>query len=95
MVRRSEKYETAFAATREVVNKSDPVGLIESGAPEDEYDPEVGDLVRMVLRDDPIEEAAVDDVWIKWFGDTYSMSGTDRLIAITNALRDLQGRFRG
>ena len=42
----------------------DPVGLI-ARAPEDEYDPEVADLVRRgdVVADDVIE------VFVRWFGD--------------------------
>jgi hypothetical protein len=35
-----------FLAVRTVVNREDPVGLLDAGAPEDEYDPEVGDLIK-------------------------------------------------
>lgn len=90
---RSNRYKEAFAATTEVVNRHDPIGLIEIGAPDDEYDPEVGDLVRMVLRNDPIEESDVEGVWIRWFGDTYRMGGSNSLAAMTRDLRGLQARF--
>lgn len=93
MATRSKRYKEAFAATTEVVNRHDPIGLIEIGAPEDEYDPEVGDLVRMVLRNDPIEESDVEGVWIRWFGDTYRTGGGNSLAAMTQDLRDLQARF--
>jgi hypothetical protein len=63
------------------------------GAPEDEYDPEVGDLVRLVMRPEPIDEERVDAVWRCWFGDDYSMSGTEGLTAQTRDLQSLQSRF--
>ena len=34
-----------FLTARTAVNREDPVGLLGMGAPEDEYDPEVRDLV--------------------------------------------------
>jgi hypothetical protein len=93
MARRSERYDNAFSATRDVVNKHDPIGLIEGGAPTDEYEPEVNDLVRMVLGVDPIDDAAVDEVWVRWFGDSYTMSGSAALRALSDDLRALQDRF--
>jgi len=35
-----------FLAARTVVNREDPAGLLGFGAPEDEYDPEVEDLIK-------------------------------------------------
>jgi len=35
-----------FLAARTVVNREDPVGLLGMGAPEDEYDAEVKDLIK-------------------------------------------------
>jgi len=35
-----------FLTARTAVNREDPVGLLGMGAPEDEYDPEVRDLVK-------------------------------------------------
>lgn len=94
MVRSSERYDRAFVATRAIVNEHDLIALLEMGAPEDEYDPEVTDLVRLVLREEPIDEEAVDEVWVRWFGDNYRMSGTDALASLTNDLRSLQTEFR-
>jgi hypothetical protein len=93
VARRSEKYDRALAATRVVVNKHDPIRLIEMGARDDEYDPEVADLVRLVLSEDPIDDAAVDAVWVRWFGEGYAMSGTAGLQALTADLRSLQVDF--
>ena len=35
-----------FLAARAVVNREGPVGLLDIGAPEDEYDAEVRDLIK-------------------------------------------------
>jgi hypothetical protein len=94
VTRRSQKYDDAYAAIRVLVNEADPIGLIEGGAPEDEYDLEVNDLVRLVLRADPFEQKDVDAVWVRWFGDTYRTARTTkRSRALTAALRELQSRF--
>lgn len=93
MVRRSERHDNAFSATRDVVNNHAPIGLIDMGAPTDEYEPEVNDLVRMVLGVGPIDDATVDEVWVRWFGDSYTMSGTAALRSLSDDLRALQDRF--
>ncbi len=90
MARRSEKYDRAFSATRQIVNKHDPIGLIELGAPDDEYEPEVTDLVRLVLKDVPLDEGAVEAVWIRWFGDIGRLEGTPVLAALTRDLLRLR-----
>jgi len=48
------------------VNSVDPVGLIAMGAPEDEYDPEVADLVRLRGH---VVAADVVTVFVRWFGE--------------------------
>jgi hypothetical protein len=55
-----------FLAVRAVVNREDPAGLLSFGAPEDEYDPEVEDLIRWRQAVTPDE---VTDVFRRWFGD--------------------------
>lgn len=56
-----------LAAVRAVVNEQDPIGLLELGAPEDEYDPEVGDLAELEV---PITAQEVIGVFLRWFGST-------------------------
>ncbi len=90
MVRRSRIYDTALASTREIVDKHDLIGLLEFGAPADEYSAQAFELVRMILSLEPVDEAAVNAVWTRSFGDDYSMSGTDVLAAFVNDLRLLQ-----
>ena len=47
------------------MNAEDPLGLLEMGAPDDEYDPEVRDFLS---RSTPVTQARVREVFIKWFG---------------------------
>lgn len=54
-----------FLASRAVVNEVDPVGLIDMGAPDDEYDAEVEDLI---MWRDPVTAERVAEVFIRWFG---------------------------
>jgi len=59
-----------FLAARAVVNREDPVGLLSMGAPEDEYDPEVKDLVRWRK---PVTAERVGAVFLQWFGESGAM----------------------
>jgi hypothetical protein len=78
--RRSARYDAAAARVRAVVNELDPIGLLGMEAPENEYDPEVTDLVRLVLRDVPPTEDEVSEVFRRWFGEDYG-TGLGRLTA--------------
>lgn len=50
-----------------VVDAADPEGLLELGAPTDEYDGEVEDLTRLVVRGDVTADSVL-EVWERWFG---------------------------
>jgi hypothetical protein len=54
-----------FLAVRAVVNREDPVGLLAIGAPDDEYDPEVQELV---TTGDAVTAEQVRAVFLRWFG---------------------------
>ena len=54
-----------FLAARTVVNDVDPLGLIAAGAPDDEYDPEVQDLIASRA---PVTAERVGEVFLRWFG---------------------------
>jgi hypothetical protein len=41
-------HKVVFANVRYIVNTYDPVGLVAGGAPDDEYDPEVGRIVTLL-----------------------------------------------
>lgn len=55
-----------FLRVRAVVNEVDPVGLIALGCPEDEYDPEVEDIVSL---SEHVNADEVLNVFVRWFGD--------------------------
>jgi hypothetical protein len=59
-----------FLAARAVVNREDPVGLLGVGAPEDEYDPEVRDLVKWRAA---VTAEQVRAVFLRWFGASGAM----------------------
>lgn len=54
-----------FLAARAVVNEVDPVGLIDMGSPDDEYDAEVANLIKWR---EPVTPERVAEVFIRWFG---------------------------
>jgi hypothetical protein len=54
-----------FLAVRAVVNGEDPVGLLAVGAPADEYDPEVRELVEWPGT---VTAEQVSGVFLRWFG---------------------------
>ena len=56
-----------FLAARMVVNREDPVGLLGLGAPEDEYDPEVRELVKWRKA---VTAEQVGTVLLRWFGES-------------------------
>jgi hypothetical protein len=56
-----------FLAVRTVVNREDPIGLLGMGAPEDEYDPEVRDLVKWRKA---VTAEQVGAIFMRWFGES-------------------------
>ncbi len=65
-----EDYKRAVDAVGNVINAWDPYCLLRCGAPEDEFDPEVRDVVVAIstIRT-PIDAAnAISKVFSKWFG---------------------------
>ncbi|ALG14320.1 hypothetical protein [Kibdelosporangium phytohabitans] len=90
---RDQQPPPSLQAVRAVLNEHDPEGLLDLGAPDDEYDFEAEDFVRLLAHGDAIEPAVVVDVWERWFGpaSVYVSSATPaeiaRLAADLNALR--------
>lgn len=74
-----------FRDTAKALVEADPVGLIEMGAPSDEYDAEAAQIVRLTLaeaasREDVLRLAG--DVLAHYFGDRHQ----DRLFAFADAV---------
>ena len=83
-----------FLRARAVVNAEDPIGLLAMGAPEDEYDPEVRDLLS---RSTAVTQARVREVFLAWFGtDSGRLDGptVERITAGLEALRREAGQHR-
>ena len=62
-----QQQERVRAHVRRVVDAADPEGLLDLGAPPDEYDPEVEDLARLVQHGD-VTPHSVLQIWERWFG---------------------------
>ncbi|MGO4807439.1 hypothetical protein AB4089_20230 [Arthrobacter sp. 2MCAF15] len=48
----------------------DLLGVMDHGAPETEYDPEMEDFAALITAGTPITPEVVATVWHKWFGDS-------------------------
>jgi hypothetical protein len=59
-----------FLAVRAVVNREDPVGLLVIGAPADEYDAEIRDLIKWRQA---VTAEDVSAVFLRWFGASGAM----------------------
>jgi hypothetical protein len=57
------------AVVSEILNAHDLLGVLTLGAPADEYDPEMKDLVTLIEEGTAITPEVVAGVWHKWFGD--------------------------
>lgn len=69
MSSRTRGYRQLHAAVTDVLNKHDLLGVLDLGAPADEYDPEPEDFTRLIAKGEPITPEVVATVWHKWFGD--------------------------
>lgn len=51
-----------------MLNREDPEGLLEAGAPLDEYSNEAADLAGLLRGGRPVTGDVLADVWEHWFG---------------------------
>jgi hypothetical protein len=77
-----------FLAVRTVVNREDPVGLMHLGAPEDEYDPEVADLIKWRKA---VTAEQVSTVFLRWFGGPGAMP-SDMAVRIADGINQARAR---
>ncbi len=65
------RYQALVAAVERAINDSDPIGLLEGGAPADEYGPEIGTIVPMVVNARSVDEvtAMLHEEFLRWFGE--------------------------
>ena len=69
------EYARLRSAITERLNAHDLLGVMDHGAPEDEYDSEMEDFAALITAGTPITPEVVATVWHKWFGD--SQGNTD------------------
>jgi hypothetical protein len=64
-------YRTLVASVERAINDSDPIGLLEGGAPSDEYNPEIGTIVSRVVKAQSVDEvtAALHEEFLRCFGE--------------------------
>jgi len=65
------RYQDLLAAVERAINEADPIGLLEGGAPSDEYAPEIGTIIPRLAnaqRPDDVTDVLHEEFW-RWFGD--------------------------
>lgn len=65
------RYQTLVAAVERAINDADPIGLLEGGAPADEYSPEIGTIVPRVVKAQSVDQitTVLHEEFLRWFGD--------------------------
>jgi len=65
------RYEALVAAVGRAIDEADPIGLLESGCPADEYSPEIGTVVPRVSKAlSPAEVRRIlHEEFLRWFGE--------------------------
>lgn len=95
------EYARLRTAITERLNAHDLLGVLDLGAPADEYDPEMEDFAALIAAGETITPQVVATVWHKWFGD--SLGNTDGepeqptagMSALAADLQALQQDFAG
>ena len=59
-----------YLILKKIINENDPVGLLAMNAPEDEYDPEINNILKKLTKNYTLEDIKkiVFEEFIKWFG---------------------------
>jgi len=69
--KKGEKMEerNLISVVKEAIDKCDPIGLLNTGAPEDEYDPEIEEIAEKVANCRNVEEIQnlIYETFVKWF----------------------------
>jgi hypothetical protein len=65
------RHQVLVAAVERAINEADPIGLLEIGAPADEYAPEIGTIVPRLASAERPEDVTtlLHEEFIRWFGD--------------------------
>jgi hypothetical protein len=65
------RYQVLVAAVERAINESDPIDLLEIGAPSDEYSPEIWTIVPRLASVERLDDVVtvLHEEFIRWFGD--------------------------
>ena len=65
------RYQALVAAIQRAIDDADPIGLLEGGAPADEYSPEIGTIVPRAVKAQSVEQitTVIHEEFLRWFGD--------------------------
>jgi hypothetical protein len=85
-------HQSLVAAVERAIDDADPIGLLEGGAPADEYAPEIGTIGPRVLNAYSVEEVTtvLHEEFVRWFDD-YSAGPRH---ARSSSGQDLEGSTR-
>lgn len=61
-----------YVTFKKIIDEWDPIGLLKMGCPDDEYAPEVVDIIRLLPRVKSVDELAmgIQKVFTDWFAET-------------------------
>lgn len=64
-----------YITVKKVIDEWDPIGLLSMGCPDDEYDPEIKDIVQLLSNIESVDEFAdgIQKVFFKWFQEELNM----------------------
>lgn len=79
-----------FTELRKIINQHDPIGLLDIGAPEDEYEPEVKTII--VQLEKGMTEQQVHDLiyqeFLRWFEDESTAGPKDEYKELATEIHD-------
>lgn len=89
------EYARLREAITERLNAHDLFGVMDHGAPETEYDPEMEDFAALITAGGPITPEVVAAVWHKWFGEPSEEPATPtfEMEAMASDLQAIQSGF--
>lgn len=65
------RYQALVAAVESAINAADPIGLLEIGAPTDEYGSEIGTILPRITNAGQLDDVTtvLHEEFSRWFGD--------------------------
>ncbi len=84
-----------FKNVQEIINNNDPVGLVDGGAPDDEYDNQVGQIVEALRTESDRVSLAnkIESIFKSSFGED-CLSGKEQYLQISEKLLEMKNRLR-